>query len=374
MDRERLRRWFLELLGDDAEDLPLYAALCRGAASDEPLLDLLVDAAPGQWRPTLLLAAVHDLVLRHPDEPLSRLYPTVGGSFGGDDPMPRFREFVAAHLDEVRRLVATRSTQTNEPNRCCLWQVAARAVAADLPGVPVAWVEVGASAGLNLGFDRYRYHFDVTSGGVASGDVTSGGVTVGDASSAVALACDLRGDRSVLDLPMPAIVERVGIDVAPVDLRDAAEHRWLKACIWPEQPDRHARFDAAVAATLADPPRLVADDAVDGIADVVEDLPAGVHVVVANSWAMTYLARDRRAAFESIVDELGRTRNLTRVSAEAETVVGWVPRLERDEPQTVVGVRRWRGGERTESRVAHCHPHLRWLDWFGVEPQPSSVP
>lgn len=351
MDRERLQRWFREFLGDDGGDLPLYAALCEGAAGDDELLDLLVDAAPGQWRPNLLLAAVHDLVLRHPDEPLSRLYPTVGGRFDGSDPLPLFGDFVAAHLDEVRRLIATRSTQTNEPNRCCLWQVAARVAAADIRDVPVVWVEVGASAGLNLGFDRYRFAF--------------GDTAFGDAESDVALACDLRGDRSVLDVPMPSIVGRVGLDVAPVDLRDPAERRWLKACIWPEQPDRHARFDAAVAATLADPPTIVADDAVDGIADVVEGLPADVHVMIVNSWVMTYLARDRRTAFEAVVDELGRNRTITRVSAEAETVVDWVPRLDVDEPQTVVGMRRWRRGERSESRVAHCHPHLRWLDWQG---------
>lgn len=350
MDRERLRRWFLEFVGDDAADLPLYHALCVGAADDDELLELLTHATPGQWRPNLLLAAVHDLVLRHPDEALARLYPTVGGSYDGSDPMPPFREFVDAHLDDVRRLIATRSTQTNEVNRSCLWQVAARAAAADLPDRPVAWVEVGASAGLNLGFDRYRCSF--------------GDVVAGNPSSAVALACDLRGDRSVLDLPMPAIVDRVGLDVGPIDLRDEAERRWLKACIWPEQPERHARFDAAVAATLADPPRLVADDAVDGIADLVEDLPADAHVVIVNSWVMTYLARERRAAFESIVDELGATRDVTRISAEAETVVDWVPRREVDETQTVVGIRRWRGRERTESRVAHCHPHLRWLDWL----------
>ena len=359
MDTDRLARWF-EIFADvECPDLPLYRTLCHGFAADPETLRLLLDAAPGQWRPNLLLAALHDLVLRFPDEPFARLYPTVGGSFAeGTDPLPLARDFLDAHRDEVERLIATRSTQTNEVNRSCLWFAATRLVAAELPDRPVAFVEIGASAGLNLAFDRYAY------------DVGDGRVR-GDASSTVRLRCRLDGTPLPLDAPLD-IVHRIGLDRSPVDLADPDERRWLKACIWPEQPERHANFDAAADLAVADPPTLVADDAVDGVAELIEGCPDDAHIVVVNSWVMTYLSRERRRAFDAAVDLLGDDRPLTRISAEGEGVVEWVP-LDDDgpEPQTVVGIRRYRDGNRSEERAAVCHPHLQWLRW---DRYPISVP
>ncbi len=149
-----------------------------------------------------------------------------------------------------------------------------------------------------------------------------------------------------------------------MDLADPAERRWLKACIWPEQPERHARFDAAADLWVADPLPIVADDAVDGIADLVESVPQESHVVIVNSWVLTYLSTDRRAAFETVVDLLGTDRDITRISAEGEAVAAWAPHdPARPAHHTVVGMRRYRDGVRTEERVAECHPHLQWMRW-----------
>lgn len=347
MDADRLGSWFRQFADVESPDLPFYRTLCNGIATDPDLLDLLGTAAPGQWRPNLLLAALHDVVLQHPGDEFSRNYPTVGGSFiDGTDPLPSARGFIQSHRSQIEDLVATRSTQTNEVNRSALWFASVRAVAVEV-GRPIAFIEVGASAGLNLYFDRYAYDF---------GD----GIVRGDGASTVRLACDLDGAIQLDDAV--EIAYRVGLDLAPVDLADPVERRWLKACIWPEQHDRHARFEAAADHAVADPPTVVTDDAVDGLADLVEACPDDAHVVIANSWVMTYLARDRRAAFESVVDLLGADRDLTWISAEGEGVVDWVPRDPAvDSPHTVVGIRRYRGGNRTDERAATCHPHLRWL-------------
>jgi len=351
MDPDRLAHWFETFADVECPELPLYRSLCRGIARDSELLDLLMAAAPGQWRPNLLLATLHDLVLRHPDEPFSGLYPTVGGAFvDGSDPLPLAREFIEAHRDDVERSISTRSTQTNEVNRSALWFAAVRQAALEVPDRPVAFVEIGASAGLNLAFDRYTYDF---------GD----GVVRGEPGSSVRLSCRLDGSTPPLDVPVD-LVHRVGLDRSPVDLADPAERRWLKACIWPEQPDRHARFDAAADLTIADLPVIVTDDAVDGIADLIEACPADAHVVIVNSWVLTYLPTDRRLAFETAVDLLGDDRTITRISAEGEGVVEWVPSdHDRSSPHTVVGMRRYRDGVRTDARVAECHPHLQWLRW-----------
>jgi hypothetical protein len=347
-------------------DLPLYRRLNLGAAEDRDLLDLMVRVVPqGQRRPNLILAAVHHLLLGGAESPLARWYPTLNGGVAPppvdeDDPYPEFHRFVFDHLDAVEPLLRAGSTQTNEPNRSCLWHVALREAAADDPevdGRPIALVEVGASAGLNLLVDRYAYDF---------GD----GVVRGAVDSPVRLASELRSEAPPhLDVPLPDIVERVGVDLDPINVRDAEATRWLQACVWPEQLDRHERLRAALTLAAADPPTIVQGDAVDEIADVVEECPDDAHVVVVNSWAMVYLERSRREAFATILDRLGASRPLTWISAEHPTCLA----LFRDpdgpvDPaegmsRSLVGMARWRAGRREVSTPALVHPHLRWMDW-----------
>src|SRR6185436_11219684 len=75
MDTERLAGWFREFAAIESADLPRYRALSAGIAEHDEMLELLATAAPGQWRPVLLFAAFHDLVLRTPDAAYARLYP-----------------------------------------------------------------------------------------------------------------------------------------------------------------------------------------------------------------------------------------------------------------------------------------------------------
>ncbi len=42
---------------------------------------------------------------------------------------------------------------------------------------------------------------------------------------------------------MPEVVVRVGVDLDPVDVTDADDARWLRACLWPDQPERLARLE-----------------------------------------------------------------------------------------------------------------------------------
>ncbi len=76
--------------------LPLYRAICEGVAGDDEVASLLDAARPGQARPVLLLAALHDLVLRRPDLAAARWYPSVTGEALPDgDPWPDVRAAAA---------------------------------------------------------------------------------------------------------------------------------------------------------------------------------------------------------------------------------------------------------------------------------------
>jgi len=350
---DRLAAWFREFGESECADLPLYRALSVAMSEDTELLAVMSSARAGQWRPVLFFAALHKLVLDHPHAELAAFYPTVTARpVPNGDPIPALHRFVADHASELTTLIATRTTQTNEVNRSCLWFAALRHAAGDADDRPIALIEVGASAGLNLHPDGYRYDF---------GD----GRVRGDAGSAVSLACQITGGSPPLDRELPPIIDRVGIDLHPIDPTDPVEARWLQACVWPEQLERHRRLDAALTFAVDHPVRMIADDAVDGLADAIESCDADAHVVVIHSWMLTYVAKDRRAAFASVLELAGRDRTLTWISAESSGVVPSVvapPGLASSD--TVVGMTRWRGRARDDEVAAICHPHLRWMRWL----------
>lgn len=64
----RIQRRFGEF-GQEYAALPLYGAIAQAVATDDETAGLLLGAAPGQARPVLWLAALHDLVLRRPELP-----------------------------------------------------------------------------------------------------------------------------------------------------------------------------------------------------------------------------------------------------------------------------------------------------------------
>jgi hypothetical protein len=304
-------------------------------------------------------------VLSEPESILAGIY--AGRSAA--DAWPPFRELLQARSSEVLRRMRTRSIQTNEVGRSAALLPALAAVRARAIAVgdhrPIALVELGPSAGLNLLLDRYgmtyRRHGVVI-------------VTAGDPGSPVQLDCEVRGPGvpPPTDLPVP-IASRVGLDLSPVDVTDGDARRWLSACVWPGVPDRPERLAAAIGLARLDPPRLVVGDAITDLAPLVAGLPDDVLPVVISTWALAYLGRDGRAAFLTSLDQVGTSRDLVLVTAEEPRVTPWVPALpaevracgdaEGDGTGTVLGSRTWRGGSVHDEALALCHPHVRWIAW-----------
>ncbi|HET7398337.1 MAG TPA: DUF2332 domain-containing protein, partial [Intrasporangium sp.] len=285
------------------DDLPLYRAICLGVANDCETASLLLRAQPGQRRPVLWLAAVHDLVLRRPDVPAARWYPSVVGrdALPDGDPWPDVRRTVLEHADELGDVIETRSTQTNEVNRVVYLAVGLALSAADVADVPVVLVETGASAGLLLGVDRYRIEL--------SSRTTR--TLLGDPGSAVRCAGVDRSATPLQPIELPPIVGRAGLDLRPVPLDDLEKVRWLEACLWPDVPGRVERFRAALAALRSDPPAVREGDMVDDLAETIDVAlaragAARAHVVVFSSWALTYVARERRAGVGAVLAALAQ--------------------------------------------------------------------
>jgi hypothetical protein len=361
----RVQRRFGEFAAEYAA-LPLYSTLCRHISADEEVASLLLSAQPGQARPVLWLAALHDLVLRRPDVPAARWYPSVVGrdAVPAGDPWPDVRRTVLAHWDELEQVVATHGTQTNEVNRAVYVSVGLAAATRDLAGLPLAVVELGASAGLLLGVDRYAVDL--------VGQRST--VTLGDPASPVRCSGIDRADVGTQlggAAALPPFAARVGLDLNPVSLDDDDAVRWLEACLWPDVPGRVERFRAARDLLRRDPPLVLAGDMVDDLPQAVTRARglagAEAHVVVVSSWALTYVAPTRRAEVAARLEVIaGDMAALSWLTAEPPGCVPGivVPDGLADGPGgTVVAVRRWRDGHELDPAVlGACNPHGQWLD------------
>lgn len=296
-----------------------YEELAVRVAADEKLIALIEQLPEPKRQPNLLLAAV-----RHLDGPLR-------------DP-EEFTAWVVASWDRVRTTMLGRRTQTNEAGRCATLLP----LLAALPQ-PLALIEVGASAGLCLYPDRYRYRYD-------------DGAAFGPADSPVTLTCRTSGP---VPLPerLPEVVWRAGIDLNPLDVRDADDMRWLESLVWPEQTDRADRLRNAVRIARAEPPHLVRGDLNETVRELVSQAPQGATPVVFHSAVLFYLPPEAREAFT----ETMRGLPARWISNEATSVLPSVAsRLPRPAPQD----RAVFALALDEQPLAFTGPHGQSLEWF----------
>jgi len=352
-DLAALFRGFSKLEGRGYSSL--YERLSLTIADDPKLLALLDTAPVHQRQPTLLYAALHDLVLAHPQADLARWYPTVtGGPVPDDDVAPALRAFCVAYEPEIRHLVSTRSTQTNEVRRCAALVLAFDRIATEVQR-PLGLIELGASGGLNLLFDRFSYDY---------GELG----TVGERGSPVHISTTLRGPRRPR-LPAAAARagRRIGIDLEPVDVRDPEATRWLEACLFADQLDRRDRLRAALTLARADPPEMRQGDMLGLLPAAATDIPHNEHLCLVSTWAVHYLAQERRRALDDLVREIGRRRDLSWVAAEPSGVLSGVsePPVDPETPHpTILSLTTIRTGTWRRRLLARTHSHAAWIEWL----------
>jgi len=327
---------------------PLYARLATGIAADEELAGLVLAAPLTQRQPVLLFACVHALLLDHPDEPLARYYPNLTADADPGDPLAAFRALCHSRRPELDALLASRSTQTNEIGRCALLLPALAMVAAEAG--PIAHLDVGTSAGLNLLLGQYHYEYEP-------------GGPVGPPAG-VTLTC---GTRGAVPVPphLPDVAARRGLDRAPIDVHDEASARWLEACVWPDQTDRFSRLRSALELARSSALDVRRGDAVEDTPDHVHELAELGHPVVTNSWVLNYLTGPQRSGYVAALDELGSRLDLSWAYVESPFLTPELPgpRDEASLERTVLVLVRWRGGRRTVDHLADAHPHGYWLHW-----------
>jgi hypothetical protein len=282
----------------------LYQAFCPAVAQDRPTLELLTGRLPGQQPSYLLFGAVHYLLLTGAQHPLRTFYPSLAGAAaaGPDGAGPVLLGFCRAYEDELRQLIRTRLVQTNVVKRAAGLRVALWAVGRQCAR-PVHLIEVGASAGVHLLFDRYCS--------------VVGGREFGPRASPVRIETQWRGQEPPPDLDdLPPIASRRGIDLRPADSTDFHERMWLRALVWPERRDQADLLASALELVASDPPTIIPGDAIDVCPALGASLPAGEPRVVFHAATRMHVPADRRAAFDAAIDSIGQHGPLYHVWQE----------------------------------------------------------
>jgi len=249
-----------------AGNSPLYERLASGIADSDAALGFLLRLPSERRQPNLFLAAL-------------RVTGPMPASVGA------LEARLAADGAAVSAVMLSRTTQTNEPNRCAvLLPLLAR-----LPQ-PVALIEVGASAGLCLIPDRYGYTYD-------------GGPSLAPPSPAAPrLVCDITGTGPTPS--QPKIAWARGLDLNPLDVNDPAAMDWLRALVWPEQTDRLDRLNRAIDVARTDPPRVDRGDLMCDLEAIVAEVPDDATPVVFHTAVLAYLSTDARDEFQGKMSDV----------------------------------------------------------------------
>ena len=212
---------------------------------------------------------------------------------------------------------------------------------AELTGLPLATSELGASAGLNLAWDRFAYRF--------------GAARWGDPASALRLAPDWRGPPP--PLPPARVAERAGCDLAPRDPARPEDRLRLLSYIWPDQTARMARISAAIDIAGAAGIRVETADAPAWLAARLARARPGLAHVVYHSAFWSYLPAAAQARIEESLAAAG-------ARATPTAPLAWL-RMEGDgaDPGAALTLTLWPDGDTRQ--LGRADFHGAWVQWTG---------
>lgn len=348
MHREAVVRAAFERQALACENLgsPFTARLCRLAAErlehDHPVGRRILEwpsdpTGTGDALALRLAGGLHALVLSQQDDVLAAAYPpndvpdaTLWAAV--DAAMVRHEPFLLARLQSA--------PQTNEIRRSGAL-LPAFLTLAHMFERPLDLLEVGASAGLNLQWDRYRYRL--------------GSFDWGNPASPVRIEPGWQGppppDTSLV------VRERRGCDLNPLDPTSAEDRLRLMSYVWADQADRKERLRAALSIAASEPPQVDGFDALSWLPRQLSAPRPGVATVLYHTIAWQYLPPQDRSEGETIIEEAGKHATpdapLARLQMEADG----------RKDGAAIRLQVWPGGEARE--VGRADFHGRWVRWSG---------
>ncbi len=231
--------------------------------------------------------------------------------------------------------------QTNEAGRSASF-MAGLLWLSDKVGPRFELNELGASAGINTMMERY--HYDLK------------GVTAGPENSPMQIKPEWRGPPPPI-APVE-IVSSQGCDQAPVELSDTEAALCVKSYIWPENEDRLARMDAAIALAAEKRPDVVQADALDWVTErLATQQDPGIVRVINHSIVWQYIPDDRRKQLTEAIEEKGR-------EATTERPLVWMMlETNRETFKHELSIKYWPGPDNWHL-LAEAQAHGSWVQWL----------
>jgi hypothetical protein len=327
---------------------PLYLHLHQCIKQDSEMLALrsLIDARHPV--PIVFMSTVNALILRERPQPLVEFYANLHTpARAASEVWPYFRSFVLTHQEELRRRLPTARMQTNEVTRCANLLLAFELVHRR-SGKPLALIELGASAGLNLGWDGYTYLYDTD----------QGVIVCGDASSPVKIHCQVRGQKPPFPIEaLPPVSRRSGLDLFPLDILNEHDALSLVSYIWPEEVERYQLLTQAIELARMNPPVLHAGDALILLPELLESHEDNMNetLCVYHSYAISR-SQAISGHIKDILKRASTKREIYEVALETDPETRLHPSLE---------LFCYRAGKMVSSELlATCVLHGETMEWL----------
>lgn len=331
-----------------------FTAQLLGRAADDieagGIVAQLTSGWPGHPRADAVslrvAGALHAAALTGRDAMLAVEYPHANSTWSMDRVWPLAEAFLRREEAWVRDFMKS-PPQTNETARATGLASAFMWLAQRMRA-PFHMLELGASAGLNLNWDRFAYAYPGWQRQSVIGPMMPTVVT---------------------GRPPPwrdiAIASRAACDQNPLDPANADDRLRLRAYVWADQSARLERLNAAMELSRETGLKVEKADAAAWVAArLAGDPPHGTRVVY-HSVFLQYPSIEVRTAIAAAIEEVGvRTRGeaqLAWVRFEPDSILSG----DRSSTRYVLNAVTWANGLRSETILADVDPHGRMMSWRG---------
>ena len=333
---------------------PFYEGLARLCAEDSELMAIAAETPKGQPYNHIFFGAVHFLLLGDPGDPFARYF-----GLGGNAPVAdaatfaALKDFCRRRRDEIVTLLKTRTVQYTMVNRAsfvvAMMGHALRSGATE----PLSLIEVGSSAGLLTVFDHYHYDFGAYG-------------RLGDPASPAVKVAKFEGKPPPIPDHMPKIVERVGIDLFPVDPLDPVERRWLEGLMAPDMYDDRRVLKQALDARARIPLATIKGDALLKVPEVLSGMSGTICLL--HSFCLYQWPAALQNDFHDMLCAQSRGRTLYRLSVDMihdnPALPDVRPRTAEEELVMDMTMVTYRDGEARWDFLGRCDTWGRRVHWL----------